>query len=49
VLRHAGPWFLNLPLYIRAILAVRRGNPDAAIDLLTNVQTRRAVEVFQQT
>lgn len=31
VLRHAGPWFLNLPLYIRAILAVRRGDPDAAI------------------
>jgi hypothetical protein len=28
VLRHAGPWFLNLPLYIRAILAVRRGNPQ---------------------
>jgi hypothetical protein len=31
VLRHAGPWFLNLPLYIRAILAVRREDPDAAI------------------
>jgi predicted ATPase/DNA-binding XRE family transcriptional regulator len=34
VLRHAGPWFLNLPLYIRAILAVRRGNPDEAIALV---------------
>ena len=34
VLRHAGPWFLNLPLYIRAILAVRRGNPDEAITLV---------------
>ncbi len=31
VLRPAGPWFLNLPLYIRAILAVRREDPDAAI------------------
>ena len=31
VLRDAGPWFLNLPLYIHAILAVQRGNPDAAI------------------
>jgi predicted ATPase/DNA-binding XRE family transcriptional regulator len=26
VLRSAGPWFLNLSLYIRAILAVRRGD-----------------------
>jgi predicted ATPase/DNA-binding XRE family transcriptional regulator len=34
VLRHAGPWFLNLPLYIRAILAVRLGNPDQAIALV---------------
>ena len=34
VLRHAGPWFLNLPLYIRAILAVRRGNADQAIALV---------------
>jgi hypothetical protein len=34
VLRHAGPWFLNLPLYIRAILAVRRGNADDAIALV---------------
>jgi predicted ATPase/DNA-binding XRE family transcriptional regulator len=31
VLRGAGPWFLNLPLYIRAILAVRRGDADGAI------------------
>ena len=34
VVRHAGPWFQNLPLYIRAILAVRRGNPDEAIALV---------------
>jgi tetratricopeptide (TPR) repeat protein len=32
VLRQAGPWFLNLPLYIRANLAVQRGNADAAIE-----------------
>ena len=31
VLRTAGPWFLNLPLYIRAILAVRRGDPQHGI------------------
>lgn len=30
-LRPAGPWFLNLPLYIRATLAVQRGQADAAI------------------
>ena len=27
VLRHAGPWFLTWALYVRAILAVRRGEP----------------------
>ena len=31
VLRHAGPWFLNLPLYIHAIAAVQRGDADTAI------------------
>jgi hypothetical protein len=31
VLRHAGPWFLNQPLYVRAILSVRRGKADEAI------------------
>jgi ATP/maltotriose-dependent transcriptional regulator MalT len=30
-LREAGPWFLSLGLYIRAIAAVRRGNPQQAI------------------
>jgi predicted ATPase/DNA-binding XRE family transcriptional regulator len=30
-LRRAGPWFLSLALYVRAILAVRRGSPDEAI------------------
>lgn len=31
VLRHAGPWFSSLALCVRAIFAVRRGNPDDAI------------------
>jgi predicted ATPase/DNA-binding XRE family transcriptional regulator len=39
-LRHAGPWFLQLGLYIRAILAVRRGNPDQAIALVHESLTR---------
>jgi predicted ATPase/DNA-binding XRE family transcriptional regulator len=30
-LRKAGAWFLNLPLYIRANLAVQRGDAEAAI------------------
>jgi hypothetical protein len=34
VLRAAGPWFLNHPLYIRAILAVRRGDAPHAIELV---------------
>ena len=33
-LQHAGPWFLHLGLYIRAILAVRRGKPDEAIAVM---------------
>jgi predicted ATPase/DNA-binding XRE family transcriptional regulator len=31
VLREAGPWFLQLGLYLRAVLLVRRGKPDEAI------------------
>ena len=31
VLRHTAPWFLSWTLYLRAFLAVRRGNPDEAI------------------
>jgi hypothetical protein len=31
VLRQAGPWFLTWALYVRAILAVRRSNPEQAI------------------
>jgi predicted ATPase len=33
-LHEAGPWFLSLWLYIRAVLAVRRGYADEAIALL---------------
>jgi len=31
LLRQAGPWYSLLTLYIRAVLAVRRGKPDEAI------------------
>jgi predicted ATPase/DNA-binding XRE family transcriptional regulator len=40
VLRRAGPWFLTWALYVRAILAVRRGNPDEAIALMRESLTR---------
>jgi hypothetical protein len=33
-LRHAGPLFLSLALYVRAILEVRRGNADDAITVV---------------
>jgi ATP/maltotriose-dependent transcriptional regulator MalT len=33
-LRQAGPWFLSLGAYIRAVLAVRRGTADQAIALV---------------
>jgi predicted ATPase/transcriptional regulator with XRE-family HTH domain len=39
VLRETGPWFLNLPLYVRAILAVRRGDADAAIGFVRETVT----------
>jgi predicted ATPase/DNA-binding XRE family transcriptional regulator len=40
VLRHAGPWFLTWALYVRAILAVRRGHADGAIALARESLTR---------
>jgi ATP/maltotriose-dependent transcriptional regulator MalT len=40
VLRNAGPWFLSLTLYVRAVLAVRRGNPNEAIALVRESLTR---------
>jgi predicted ATPase/transcriptional regulator with XRE-family HTH domain len=40
VLQHAGPWFLLLTLYLRAILALRRGKPDEAIAFVGESLTR---------
>ena len=41
-LDRAGPWFLSLPRYLRAMMAVRRGNADEAIawvrESLTNLR-----------
>ena len=39
-LRQAGPWFLSFRDYIRAVLAVRRGNPDEAIASVRESLTR---------
>jgi len=40
VLRDAGPWFLSLVAYQRAILAVQRGDADEAIALMRDSLTR---------
>ena len=40
LLRHAGPWFVARALFVRAILAVRRGIPDEAIALVRQSLTR---------
>jgi tetratricopeptide (TPR) repeat protein len=40
VLRQAGPWFLSLGVFVRAILAIRRGTPDEAIALVRESLTR---------
>ena len=40
ILRDAGPWFLAVSLYVRAIQAVRRGSPDQAIALVREALTR---------
>jgi ATP/maltotriose-dependent transcriptional regulator MalT len=40
VLGHAGPWFLTWALYVRATLAVRRGNANEAIGLVRESLTR---------
>jgi predicted ATPase/DNA-binding XRE family transcriptional regulator len=41
-LRNAGPWFLSAVGYLRAILAVRRGNADEAIVLMRESLNRIA-------
>lgn len=40
VLHDAGPWFLSLVRYLRAILAVRRGDADGTIALMRESLTR---------
>ncbi len=45
VLRHAGPWFLSLVRYLRAVLAVRREAPDQAIALMRESLTH--IQVLQ--
>ncbi len=40
VLRSAGPYFLTSTLYVRAILALRRGSPDDALVLVRESLTR---------
>jgi ATP/maltotriose-dependent transcriptional regulator MalT len=40
VLRHAGPWFQSRALFVRAILAVGRGDADGAIALVRESLTR---------
>jgi len=40
VLQHAGPWFQTRAMYIRGILALRRGNPDDAIAMVRGSLTR---------
>jgi hypothetical protein len=40
VLRHAGPWFFVYTLYLRAIVAMRRGSPDEAISFVGQSLTR---------
>ena len=39
-LRLSGPWFLALGLYIRVVLALQRGNPDAVISLMRHSLAR---------
>ena len=39
ILRGVGPWFLAVTLYVRAVVAVRRGMPDEAIVLISEALT----------
>jgi predicted ATPase/DNA-binding XRE family transcriptional regulator len=40
VLQRAGPWFATRALFVRALLALRRGNPDDAIAMMHGSLTR---------
>jgi len=39
VLQHAGPWFLTRAMFVRSILALRRGNADETIALVRDCLT----------
>jgi tetratricopeptide (TPR) repeat protein len=39
-LRHTGPWYSSLALYVRAILALRRDKPDEAIAVVRDSLTQ---------
>jgi predicted ATPase/DNA-binding XRE family transcriptional regulator len=40
VLQHAGPWFLTRAMFVRSILALRRGNADETIAMVRDCLTR---------
>jgi len=40
LLRHVGPWYSSLALYVRGILALRRDKPDEAIAVMRESLTR---------
>jgi predicted ATPase/DNA-binding XRE family transcriptional regulator len=40
VLQHAGPWFVTRAMFVRSLLALRRGNPDDAIEMVRECLTR---------
>jgi len=39
-LQHAGPWFVTRAMFVRSLLALRRGNPDDAIEMVRGCLTR---------
>ncbi len=45
VLRQAGPCFLTWALYVRAIVAVRRGNADEAAEAIGRTKVRPYVSL----
>jgi len=38
--QHAGPWFVTRAMFVRSILALRRGNPDDAMAMVRDCLTR---------
>jgi len=39
-LQHAGPWFVTRAMFVRSLVALRRGNPDDAIEMVRECLTR---------